>query len=180
MNSRLTVAAHILGLLAAREEMAACSTTSEQLASSVGTNAVVVRRVLGQLKAAGLVDSRRGVGGGTVLARNPSEITLRMVYEAVEADDAEMLGRHASALGAGCAVAPLIAEYLDELYADAEEALRRRLELVTVAQMAQSVMDRVRRQHGASESSSSAAPRTAPRTTPRTAPPVPSRTSVVS
>jgi DNA-binding IscR family transcriptional regulator len=172
MNSRLTVAAHILGLLAAREEMAACSVTSEQLAASVGTNAVVVRRVLGQLKAAGLVDSRRGVGGGTVLARNPREITLRMVYEAVETDDVEMLGRHASALGAGCTVAPLIAEYLDELYADAEEALRRRLELVTVAQMAQSVMERVRRQRLASDTSAPGAPRPAPL--------VPRRASVVS
>lgn len=145
MNSRLTVAAHILGLLAAREGISDCNATSEMLAASVGTNAVVVRRVLTQLKAAGLVDSRRGVGGGTVLARDPAEITLRMVYEAVEAHDCEMIGRHANEVGAGCTVAPIIADYLDELYADAEEALRRRLELVTVAQMAQSVMDRVRR-----------------------------------
>ncbi len=145
MNSRLTVAAHILGLLAAREGMSDGSTTSETLASSVGTNPVVVRRVLAQLKAAGLVDSRRGVGGGTVLARSPHEITLRMVYEAVDPHDCDMIGRHAGDVGAACAVAPVIAEYLDELYAEAEEALRRRLELVTVAQMAQSVMDRVRR-----------------------------------
>ncbi len=147
MNSRLTVAAHILGLLAAREQMAGCAATSEQLAASVGTNPVVVRRVLSQLKAAGLVDSKRGVGGGTVLARDPTEITLRMVYEAVEAPDCEMIGRHAASVGTQCAVAPVIAEYLDELYADAEEALRRRLEVVTVAQMAKSVMDRVRRAH---------------------------------
>lgn len=145
MNSRLTVAAHILGLLAAREGASDGSATSEMLALSVGTNPVVVRRVLAQLKAAGLVDSRRGVGGGTVLARSPHEITLRQVYEAVDAHDCEMIGRHAGDVGTGCSVAPVIAVYLDELYAEAEEALRRRLEQVTVAQMAQSVMDRVRR-----------------------------------
>ena len=147
MNSRLTVAAHILGLLSAREGTSGCATTSEMLASSVGTNAVVVRRVMAQLKAAGLVDCRRGVGGGSVLARDPKEITLRMVYEAVQHDDGEMIGRHAGEVGSSCAVAPVIAEVLDEIYADAEEAVRRRLERVTIAQMTRTVMDRVRRRH---------------------------------
>lgn len=145
MNSRLTVAAHVLGLIAFVEREQQRAATSEELASSVGTNPVVVRRVLSQLKAAGLVASRRGVGGGSVLARSPREITMRMVYEAVEERDCALIGRHAGCLGEDCHVAPVIAEYLDELYADAEEALLRTLATVTVDSMSRAVMDRVQR-----------------------------------
>ncbi|MFO0554633.1 MAG: Rrf2 family transcriptional regulator [Polyangiaceae bacterium] len=145
MNSRLTVAAHILGVLAYREGTGAGAITSEALAESVGTNAVVIRRVLAQLASAGLVASRRGAGGGTVLARDPQRITLRHVYEAVEEGDREILGRHASDVGKACDVAPLIAAYLDELYQDAEEALLRKLESVTVGAMAAEIVDRMRR-----------------------------------
>lgn len=145
MNSRLTVAAHVLGIIAYVERNQHRATTSDELASSVGTNPVVVRRVLSQLKQAGLVDSRRGVGGGSILARDPREITMRMVYEAVEERDCELIGRHAGCVGEDCQVAPVIAEYLDELYADAEEALLRTLSAVTVDAMSRAVMDRVQR-----------------------------------
>ena len=145
MNSRLTVAAHVLGIIAYIEREEHRATTSDELAASVGTNPVVVRRVLSQLKAAGLIDCRRGVGGGSILARDPREITMRMVYGAVEERDCELIGRHAGCLGEGCQVAPVMAEYLDELYADAEEALLQTLATVTVDSMSRAVMDRVQR-----------------------------------
>lgn len=148
MNSRLTVAAHVLGLIAFCEREECRGVTSEELAESVGTNAVVVRRVLSQLKQAGLIDSRRGAGGGSVLARPASEITLRMVHEAVQDDCAEFIGRHASAVGQECPVAPVIAGYLDELYREAEEALRVTLARVTIEQMSLDVKQRLRSRHG--------------------------------
>lgn len=144
MNSRLTVAAHVLGIIAFLEREEGRGATSDELAESVGTNAVVIRRVLGQLKSAGIVDSRRGAGGGSVLARDPGEITLRAVYEAVQDESCELLGRHANGVGADCPVAPVIAEYLDEVYLDAEEALKRTLARVTVDSMSKDVMERVR------------------------------------
>ena len=119
-----------------------CSVTSEQLAMSIGTNPVVVRRVLSALKAAGLVESKRGVGGGSVLARDARKITLRDVYEAVERDEDDIIGRHPSGPG-NCAVGKLIAEYLDEVYGDAEEALRRRLAHVTIDEMTHAVARRL-------------------------------------
>lgn len=148
MNSRLTVAAHVLGMIAFCEREEGRGVTSEELAESVGTNAVVVRRVLSQLKQAGLIDSRRGAGGGSVLARPASDITLRMVHEAVQDDCAEFIGRHASAVGQECQVAPVIASYLDELYREAEEALRATLARVTIEQMSLDVMQRLRSRHG--------------------------------
>jgi len=148
MNSRLTVAAHVLGMIAFCEREEGRGVTSEELAESVGTNAVVVRRVLSQLKHAGLVDSRRGAGGGSVLARPASDITLRMVHEAVQDECAEILGRHASAVGQQCPVAPVIASYLDDLYREAEEALRATLAGVTIEQMSLDVMQRLRAHRG--------------------------------
>ena len=144
MNSRLTVASHVLGLIAFLEREEGRGATSDELADSVGTNAVVIRRVLGQLKHAGLIASRRGAGGGSVLARDPRDITLRAVYEAVQDAGSELIGRHANGVGADCPVAPVIAEYLNELYVDAEEALKRTLARVTVDAMSRDVATRVR------------------------------------
>lgn len=144
MNSRLTVAAHVLGLIAFLEREEGRGATSDELAESVGTNAVVIRRVLGQLKHAGIIDSRRGAGGGSVLARDPGAITLRAVYDAVKDEGRELLGRHANGVGADCPVAPVIAEYLDAVYLDAEEALKRSLDRVTIDSFSREVMERVR------------------------------------
>ena len=151
MNSRLTVASHVLGLIAYLEREEGRGATSDELAESVGTNAVVIRRVLGQLKNVGIVDSRRGAGGGSVLARDPKELTLRAVYEAVQDQGGEIIGRHANGVGEDCPVAPVIAEYLDELYMDAEEALKRTLAQVTVDSMSKEVMARVRQRMGGAD-----------------------------
>ncbi|WP_374719063.1 Rrf2 family transcriptional regulator [Parageobacillus toebii] len=80
ISSRFTVAVHILSLLAL-EKNAHC--TSEWIAGSVNTNPVVVRRVIGQLKKAGLVQVRPGTGGA-FLTKDTQEITLLDIYRAVE------------------------------------------------------------------------------------------------
>ena len=59
--------------------------TSTFLASSVNVNPVIIRKTLGQLKAAGLVEVAAGVGGAKLL-RPPQDITLREVFQAVEED----------------------------------------------------------------------------------------------
>lgn len=145
MNSRLTVAAHIVGMIAFLEREQQRTATSDELADSIGTNPVVVRRMLAQLKRAGLVHSRRGVGGGSLLSRDPRSISLRQVYEAVEAAPHELLGRYAGEVGANCRVAPVIAEYLDDLFEEAEEALLAHLAAVSVDEMSHAIVDRLRR-----------------------------------
>ncbi|MGX1902416.1 Rrf2 family transcriptional regulator [Thermolongibacillus altinsuensis] len=81
ISSRFAVAVHILALLAL-EKNVLC--TSEWIARSVNTNPVVVRRVIGMLKKAGLVEVRPGTGGA-FLAKDIEDITLLDVYQAVEA-----------------------------------------------------------------------------------------------
>jgi Rrf2 family protein len=144
MSRQLNVAAHILGMLAFLERERR-PVTSDELAKSIGTHAVVVRRVLAQLQAAGLVESRRGAGGGTVLARDPRTISLRDAYEAVHAEDAGVLERHGEHVNRACNVGPVIAEYLDGVYRDAEEELLARLGQVSIDEMSRQIVDRLRR-----------------------------------
>jgi DNA-binding IscR family transcriptional regulator len=59
-NSRMTVATHILSYLILAESKRSDAVTSDQVAFSVNTNPVVIRRILGLLQRGGLVRSSRG------------------------------------------------------------------------------------------------------------------------
>ncbi len=76
------------------------------------------------------------------MAREASAINLREVFEAVY-DDKPVLPEY-SAKCSG-AVAPVLGNYLNELFAEAEEALLAKLETVTVAQMDRVVRKRITR-----------------------------------
>ena len=84
-SSRLPIAVHIL--LAIVEFEGKEKTTSAFLAGSVNVNPVIIRNTLGQLKAAGLVTVKAGEGG-TSLAKEPKDITLLDVFDAVEKEEA--------------------------------------------------------------------------------------------
>ena len=80
-NSRLSLALHTLGHMARDPERVR---KSADIAAHAGTNPVVVRRVLGSLRQAGLLVSEAGHSGGWRLARPPQEITLADVYLALD------------------------------------------------------------------------------------------------
>ena len=86
MNTHFAVAVHILVFIA---EQGGVPVTSQRVAGSVGTNPSFVRRVVAQLGRAGLTKGQEGSGGGTILSRDPTSITLRDVYHAV--DDTRVL-----------------------------------------------------------------------------------------
>jgi len=74
------MATHALAVLA----QSRAGYPSAYVASSINTHAVFLRRVLGALVSAGLVEVREGRAGGYRLARPPERITLADVYRAVE------------------------------------------------------------------------------------------------
>ncbi|MEO1087659.1 MAG: Rrf2 family transcriptional regulator [Acidobacteriota bacterium] len=138
MNSDLTVALHVMGFLTACGGKAV---TSEILAQTYGTNAVVVRRVISRLNKAGLVQTRRGSGGGSALARTAASINLRQIFEAVSATDSpELLRRHP---GKESPVAEVLAGFINDFYSEAEEALLQRFESVTIEEMDQAVRPKI-------------------------------------
>jgi DNA-binding IscR family transcriptional regulator len=80
-NSRFAVAVHVLTLMAWSDEE---PLKSEQVAESVNTNPVVIRRMLCELAEAGLVVSQPGALGGSRLVMDPEKTTLLDVYKALE------------------------------------------------------------------------------------------------
>lgn len=130
-NSRLTIATHALAWMASHERLGGESTTSEQIAGSVKTNPVVIRRLLGELGKAGLVVSRRGAGAGWRLARQPADITLWQINEALGAEAAFAL--HRNEPSASCAIARGIRPALAPIYARVDETVRLELERVSLA-----------------------------------------------
>ncbi|MEI5100162.1 Rrf2 family transcriptional regulator [Streptomyces sp. PmtG] len=131
-NSRMTVATHALTWMAlVCPKRPDGIVTSDQIADSVHTNPVVIRRTLGSLRDAGLVVSQRGQGAGWRLAREPEAITLRDVYLAVEPDP--LLALHPSTPNQKCPVGRGIPPVLRGAYDRAEEAMKAELAGVTVA-----------------------------------------------
>jgi Rrf2 family protein len=133
MNTRFAVAVHVLTLLAVFREEAL---TSELIAGSVQTNAVVIRRILGKLREAGLVSALQGPGGGFVLALEPAALTLRQVYEAMA--DRTVIPVHGDA-NPKCPVGRNIAGLLDGVIANAETAMLRSLDEISIATLARRI-----------------------------------------
>ena len=80
-NSRFAVSVHILAYLAYRQSAAV---PSAEIAGSVATHPVVIRRLLSALVKARLVTAQKGATGGFALASTPQNISLLDIYRAVE------------------------------------------------------------------------------------------------
>ena len=79
-NGKLALALHSLGHLALRQT----PMTSEAIAAQNQTHPVVVRRVLGRLRDAGLLLSEKGHAGGWQLAKPADQISVADVYRAID------------------------------------------------------------------------------------------------
>ncbi|WP_030889983.1 Rrf2 family transcriptional regulator [Streptomyces sp. NRRL F-5053] len=128
LSSRSAVAVHALAMLAHRR---GGSLTSAEIADSLESNPVLVRRVLGRLRDAGLVWSTEGRGGGWSLARAPRDITLYDAYAAVE--EGQIFSRHTHPHSGACEVGRGIGTLLDAEFRDAERALEEQLGKTTIA-----------------------------------------------
>jgi Rrf2 family protein len=129
-NSKLTVAIHALAWIGLYQRQGYEVATSEQIADSARTNPVVIRRLLGELRQAGLADSRRGAGAGWMLTRELAEITLLDVYDALEGGP--VFGMHRSEPNQDCVIGAGIQPVLDKVYGRLDDMLRDELARTTV------------------------------------------------
>ena len=126
-NSQFSMAIHIMTMLARADRE---NVKSECLAGSVNTNAVVIRRLLGQLGHADLVISQTGAAGGTRLARDPSEIRLAEIYKAVSCG--EVFALHPKAPSQDCPVGKNIEAVLCHIQKDIDKAVGDKLSQYTL------------------------------------------------
>ncbi|MEO2203933.1 Rrf2 family transcriptional regulator [Paenibacillus pabuli] len=132
MSTHFSVSVHCLLLLSfsAPERI-----TSAMIAGSVNTNPVVVRRILGGLKKAGLVDSSPGMRG-FYLAKPASEITLAMIYQAAK-DEGPLFPIHGNC-NPNCDVGLHIDSLLTNLYQVAEAKVEQFFASITLEDMERS------------------------------------------
>lgn len=130
ISSRFTIAVHILICIETFKNDK--KVTSDFLASSVNVNPVVIRRLLQQLKTAGIVKVTRG-SGGTEAARPIDDITLLDIYHAVECvEDGELFHFHENP-NRLCPVGKNIHNILDVRLDAIQEAMEREMKSVTIA-----------------------------------------------
>lgn len=108
--------------------------TSDFLASSVGNNPVEIRKLLSNLKKAGIIEVTRGTGGA-ILKKEPKEITLLDIYDAVDsASLEELIGVH-SHPNQNCPFGKNISDLLSEAYVGISETVRLKMESITLEQL---------------------------------------------
>lgn len=129
-NTQFSIAIHIMAALACGCDK---DITSSTLAGSVNTSPSFVRRVLAKLSKAGLVETATGKAGKTWLARDPKQISLLDIYQAVDAPKAFAI--HDYAEQKACVVSCHIKEALDKALGKTQKAMEVSLKEMSLAQV---------------------------------------------
>jgi Rrf2 family protein len=136
---QFTVAAHIMSALGYKhgEEI-----SSAILAESVNADPTFVRKSLSKLSKAGLVVTKRGKSGASVLARPPRQITLLDIYRASAAPPAFAI--HAYPIEKRCPVSCHLKECMSELLSQAQNSFERSLAKITLAHLVGQIREKTR------------------------------------
>ncbi len=106
--------------------------TSSDIAEHASTNPVVVRRVLGKLRKAGLMHSEKGHGGGWTLAKDATQITLADIYIAL---DEKLIATDQNISTSNCSVERVMHKNVALVLDDAEKNLIKHFSTFTVDQL---------------------------------------------
>ncbi|GMK38052.1 Rrf2 family transcriptional regulator [Paenibacillus sp. CCS19] len=135
ISSKFSVAVHILSLIDVHDG----KITSERIAGSVNTNAVVIRRIMSLLGKAGIIESRPGVTG-IKLVRPLTEITLYDVYRAVELPENDILFTVHQNTNIKCMVGRHIQSAIMPPLLDAQRELEQSLAKTSVAEVTNTIV----------------------------------------
>lgn len=138
MDTKFSTAIHMLILVSEAEQ----PMNSEQIATSVGTNASYIRKVAARLSRAGIIEGRRGVSGFSLL-KAPSDISLLDVYRAVEeTDDVHVFDIHQNPSDE-CIVGRNIRPVLSGMFRHAEQVVEDELAGATLADCMARMRERI-------------------------------------
>lgn len=134
ISSRFTLAIHIFACIDTFGGK--YKVTSDFLAGSTNVNPVIIRKILGQLKSAGLIEVARGTGGTTV-ARPLNEITFLDIYRAVDCiENGDLFHFHENP-NTNCPVGKNIHHILDDKLRQIQNAMENELASITLENVKQ-------------------------------------------
>lgn len=134
VSTRFSDSIHILAFIDIYQKE---KLSSELIASSIETSPVVVRRLMGTLREAGLIDTKKGTAEPK-LSKNPREITLLDVYLAVEGD--KQLFTLDTNTNPDCIVGGNIQKVLGAYYEDAKMAALRKFNNVSLQDIIETIL----------------------------------------
>ena len=138
MDTKFSTAIHMLILVSEAEQ----PMNSEQIATSVGTNASYIRKVAARLSRAGIIEGQRG-RSGFALVKAPADISLLDVYRAVEeTDDLHVFDIHQNPSDA-CIVGRNIRPVLSGMFRHAEQVVEDELAGATLADSMARMRERI-------------------------------------
>ncbi len=138
ISSRFTVGIHILSLIELNKEGIS---SSEFLAGSVNTNPTLIRKIMGMLKKAKLIEVQPGIAGAK-LAKEPSNIKLLDVYKAVDVvQDNELFSVHEKP-NPDCTVGRNIQDSITPVLSAAQLALEKVLGNVTIEDIIKDITEK--------------------------------------
>ena len=138
MDMKFSVAVHVLILISESPT----PINSDQMATSVGTNASYVRKILALLKKAGIVDGHRGISGYTLMI-TPEQLTLLQIYQAVmEQPKPHLLDIHQNSSDR-CVVGRYIRPVLSGMFSGVEDAFANALGEKTLADCIAGIQNRM-------------------------------------
>ncbi|MEM9325125.1 MAG: Rrf2 family transcriptional regulator [Bacteroidota bacterium] len=137
-SSNFTKAIHICLFLNVKEGELQ---SSAQLAESVDTNPVVIRRLVGRLRNAGLVGSVAGPQGGFHLSQSPEDLNLWEIYLAVREDELFVRPK----VNPDCDISCNLELLVHDTFQAAEMSMKTELEGVSIQQLSEK-LDGIRTQ----------------------------------
>ncbi len=138
ISNRFTMAVHIIAMTEILKDSKDYVCTSEVLSKSVMTNPVVIRRIIGKLKLAGIVGVRSGAGG-TFLLQEITSLNLLDVYNAVEVVEENHLFNCHTDENCECSIGANIHNVLKDILADAQVSMENVLQSISLAQIVNSI-----------------------------------------
>lgn len=123
-STKYAVSIHILSLVALKTESAI---TSDYIAGSVNTNPALVRRLMSDLKKAGLIHTQTKVGV-TGLTKPPNEISLLQIFKAVEKNQ-DLFAVHADT-NEKCPVGARIGSVLQHINQQVQKEFEKELDIL--------------------------------------------------
>ncbi|MGN0270554.1 MAG: Rrf2 family transcriptional regulator [Candidatus Weimeria sp.] len=142
ISTKFTIAIHIIA--AADYFGGDTKVTSDLLASSIGSNPVIIRNIMSDLAAAGIIETKRGPGG-IVIKKPLDEISFYDVYEAVEKNKDQLFNFHDNPNPA-CPVGRNIHTALDDKLAEAQKDFEDDLKKFKLSDVVDDIKKEVKKQ----------------------------------